>query len=52
MSKINKKIFIIGDYQNNRKKVFVKFNKCGNKWYASPKALIRGSGCPICARKK
>ncbi len=52
MSKINKKILLIGEYQNNRTKVFVKCNKCGNKWYASPKALIRGSGCPICARKK
>lgn len=52
MHRINNKISVIGEYQNNRTKVFVKCNKCGHEWYASPKTLIRGSGCPICARKK
>lgn len=52
MSRINNNILVIGEYKNNRTKVLVKCNKCGNEWYASPKTLIRGSGCPICARKK
>lgn len=52
MIRINNSISVIGEYQNNRTKVFVKCNKCGNEWYASPKTLIRGSGCPKCVRKK
>lgn len=50
--KINKDILVIREYQNNRTKVSVKCKKNGKQWDTSPKILIRGSGCPICARRR
>lgn len=38
-------------YINNRTKVKIKCNTCGNIFYKSPKSVLLGQGCPKCSIK-
>lgn len=42
---------ILGDYKNNKIKVEVKHNLCGNVYLVSPSNLLRGRKCPKCSHK-
>lgn len=52
MKKINPDISILGEYTRAKAPVFVKCNNCNHQWQTPAYSLLRGSGCPICARKK
>ena len=39
-------------YSNNKTKLRVKHNKCGNVYDVTPKDFIRGRRCPYCSKKK
>lgn len=45
----NKLDFSETEYVNNRTKVKITCNKCGNVFYKSPKTLLLGQGCPTCS---
>lgn len=38
-------------YKNNRTKMWVKHNKCGNTYQVVPDSFLRGRRCPFCQRK-
>lgn len=50
LSSISPQIEVLGEYANTSTKIQVRDNLCGHEWSASPNSLMRGSGCPICAR--
>lgn len=51
LQKINPTIKLLSkEYINNRTKVLVLCNICGNKWEARPANLLTGYGCPKCSR--
>lgn len=52
LSVINKDITVIGEYTGNRNKVECSCNICGHKWEANPYSLLKGMGCPCCAKIK
>lgn len=39
-------------YVNKRTKIKMKCNTCGHEWECVPSHLLKGSGCPMCGRKK
>lgn len=43
---------VLGEYKNNRTKILMKHNICGNKWKVVPNAFIQGSRCPYCNESK
>ena len=43
---------VIGDYINNKTKILVKFNCCGNEEYKIPTKLLIGQGCSKCTGKR
>lgn len=44
---------VIGEYKNNKTRIKIKHNTCGNIWEPTPNALLYGnSSCPQCSRKK
>lgn len=43
-------IEVLGDYVNVHTKIKVRCHVCGHVWSAVPGALLRGHGCPRCAR--
>jgi hypothetical protein len=38
------------NYINNRVKILMRHNICGNKWFVSPSNILRGYGCPKIGR--
>lgn len=48
---INPYINIKSEYVKSREKITVQCLKCGNDFLASPNNLLRGRGCPKCAKK-
>ena len=49
---ISPTINVLGKYINNKTKIEVECQKCGNKWQVVPSSLLYGHGCPRCNRKK
>jgi len=45
------RVEVLGEYINYATKVEVKCRTCGNNWKARPGDLIKGHGCPKCAKK-
>lgn len=45
------KIEVLGVYEKSHVKIQVKCLVCGHIWYASPSNLLKGHGCPLCAKK-
>lgn len=43
---------ILGEYINKNTNILAKHNECGHCWHVNPNNLIRGHGCPECARAK
>jgi len=43
---------VLGDYINNRTKILIKHNKCGNNYYVRPNDFLQGYRCPYCQRSK
>ena len=43
---------VIGEYINNKTKILVKFNCCGNEEYKIPTKLLIGQGCSKCTGKR
>ena len=48
----NPNVVVDGEYVNAKTKTDVHCTVCGNRWQATPDKLLRGQGCPECARKK
>ena len=46
----NPKINVLGKYAGKAKKIKVKCVLCGNIWNADVSTLLRGGGCPDCAK--
>lgn len=46
----NPNIKVIGHYVNDSTKIDVECLSCGYIWGVAPNSLLRGSGCPKCAR--
>lgn len=51
MAKTNPRITIIGVYKKRNEKLECACNVCGHHWMATPDGLLRGTGCPECARR-
>ena len=47
---VNSNIAVKGTYTTASKPVKVHCKKCGNDWMGIPNNLLRGAGCPVCAR--
>ncbi|MBQ7640219.1 MAG: hypothetical protein IJS91_04420 [Bacteroidales bacterium] len=47
---INPNIEIVGSYVNDSTKIECRCRICGNQWMPYATNLLRGHGCPICAR--
>lgn len=43
-------ISVLGTYINSITKILHECNICGTKWEATPGNVVRGTGCPKCAR--
>lgn len=52
MSEINTDIDILGEYKGDANKIKCQCKKCFNQWEPTPSSLIRGHGCPVCAKVK
>lgn len=52
ISRVNSDITILGTYISNSTYITVKCNKCDNVWDAQPNLLLRGHGCPVCAKNQ
>lgn len=50
--KYGNRIEILGNYENNKKKLLVKCNNCGKEYYKTPIHLIKGQLCKYCSNKK
>lgn len=40
---------VLGEYVNNKEKILMKHNTCGNIWESTPNQFLRGTYCPKCA---
>ena len=49
---INPNIEIAGRYSTAKQKIACKCLICGNKWETLPSNLLKGCGCPECAKTK
>jgi Zn finger protein HypA/HybF involved in hydrogenase expression len=49
---INPQIKLLSKYEVSTQKVMCQCNICGHEWSAFPGNLLKGKGCPICARKR
>lgn len=49
---INPNIKITGEYKGKKKKIEYHCNICGNNHSATPSDLLRGFGCPVCAKER
>lgn len=45
-------IEVIGEYKNSKTPITCYCKECGTTWDALPASLRRGSGCPVCSRRK
>lgn len=52
LHEINPKIEVLGEYVNARTPILCQCRACGHKWNGTPSNLLRGTGCPKCARRK
>ena len=52
MANINSKIEITGKYLGDCEKIACQCVECKHKWSALPSNLLKGSGCPLCARNQ
>ena len=52
LSTILPKVEVIGQYKNNRTPILVRCSDCGNMWSPTPKDLLNGHGCIVCAGKQ
>lgn len=52
LAKSHPTISVLGDYFNNKTHVLHRCNVCSTEWPASPTNILRGGGCPHCARRK
>ena len=43
---------VLGKYSSGHIRVLIKHNRCGKEYEAMPSNLLRGAGCPHCAREK
>lgn len=50
IEEINKNIFVVGHYINNMTPIEVKCKKCDYVWQSLPGNLLKGQGCPKCAK--
>ena len=48
----NSSIELVGDYLGTHTNTKFHCKKCGNEWYAMPNNVLRGHGCPTCARER
>lgn len=48
LGEVNQDIEIIGEYINTNTPILCKCKIDGNKWFATPSNLLRGTGCPLC----
>jgi len=44
-------IEVVGTYVNAQTKILCKCKICGHEWSVRPNGLLKGQGCPDCARK-
>ena len=51
-SKGNSDIELLGQYANSSTKIECRCKKCNHKWQSLPYNLIRGQGCPRCAKNR
>ncbi len=49
---INPKIELIGTYAVSTEKVMCRCSVCAHEWYALPGNLLKGKGCPECAKAR
>lgn len=52
LSSINPEVEVLSQYYTALTKVLIKCCICGNQWEAKPSALLQGSGCPECAKRR
>lgn len=50
LEKKNPAITVIGKYINNYTKIKCKCNNCGHEWISLPDNILKGQGCPKCAK--
>ena len=50
LKNINENIEVLGTYTRAKDKIKVKCKICGHEWEATPNNLLRGRGCPECAK--
>ena len=48
----NPGIELVGDYLGTHTNTRFHCKKCGNEWCAMPNNILRGHGCPVCARER
>ena len=46
----NNRIEVLGQYVNTHAKILVRCRMCNFEWETMPSSLLRGSGCPNCAK--
>lgn len=51
LEKINPNIEALERYSSRDTKILCKCKIDGNTWYATPKTLLRGHGCPTCSKR-
>ena len=51
IGEISPSIHVIGEYKNTSEKIECICLKCGNKWFPNSGNLLKGCGCPVCAKK-
>lgn len=52
LHEINPSIDVLGQYVNAKTPILCQCKRCGHKWNGTPTNLLRGTGCPKCARAK
>lgn len=50
IQKVNASVKVVGTYVNSYTKIECECLSCGNRWYSVPQNLLRGRGCPECAK--
>lgn len=52
LARINPTITLVGSYVNTKTDTLFKCEVCGNQWETKPRVLLRGCGCPKCAKDR
>lgn len=50
LQKINPNIIVMGKFNGTHEKILHKCKVCGYEWNGLPKTILKGYGCPKCAR--